>query len=302
MKDLSKLPKDIPHPANPPTKSPLFAPVIAQSWAKAAEATWAHAPAAETPFRASWATMCGRKISYLVEGVLPSNPMTLADHWRTGLGHQVHDWFAQYIEEAFGADWTVESETVIASDDMLCSGHLDIFLVRKDPVEGKPNRVLLELKSINGFGFKMISGARGPAQGPRLSAFVQGCLYAKMHNADMLAIVYLATELLSPREATKVGADDLGRFCAEWHYAPATFEPVADEEFERMRGIQAAMLTGQTVPRNIVDSDVPPGAVVSNPTTGLWVVRDEAGLVTDSGSTWQCDYCSMRDKCLEDGE
>jgi hypothetical protein len=40
---------------------------------------------------------------------------------------------------------------------------------------------------------------------------------------------------------------------------------------------------------------------VVDPSRGTWQILDDAGNVTDAGSTWMCNYCANQDRCIEDG-
>ena len=55
---------------------------------------------------------------------------------------------------------------------------------------------------------------------------------------------------------------------------------------------------GNKVPRQI--PDLPPGARIVDPHTGMWTVED-GGVVVDTNKTWHCGYCRDRVRCIADG-
>lgn len=163
----------------------------------------------------------------------------------------------------------------------------------------------IELKSINGFGMKMAIGARGPAEGPRTSAIIQGALNGLALDADEVVLVYLSTENLSPRElanlekyGTVKEAQPWQKFAAEWTYTREQFEPIAKAEVARFKKILAVVDEGGLPPRAI-PVDLPRGARITDPMNGGWQVVED-GMIIDSGSTWQCHYCPYQTHCAAD--
>lgn len=294
-KDLSKLPTAQPT-AEPPIKKPVYAPLLAQAWADEHVDTPEHPAnlpmaAAGARIRHSWAGACARLLGYRLEGQEPTNPLTLADYWRFGLGHVVHDAWQAALQKALP---DAQVEVKVTMEDGMLAGHADAEL----------ERITFELKTINGFGFKKAVGARGPADGPRHSAKLQGALNAKAADADELVIIYTSLECLSVNEAKKIGADDVGRFCAEWHYPRSAWEPWADAEIERLLQVVGTVDAGLMPERAIPDPEIPDGAVIVDPSKGFWQVRDKVGFatfeVTDAGTTWHCNYCDQQKRCVAD--
>jgi hypothetical protein len=304
-KDLSSLSSVPSGGGELPVKHPTIGPLLAQAWADAFVDTDEHPLALpmsheNARIRFSWAGMCGRRIGYSVMGEPETNPSGPADHWRFGLGHLVHDQMQQVVQAAFpGAEVEVHTQL----EDGLLAGHADVEITDGGTVsEGVSwtKKISVEIKTINGFGFKKAVGARGAAEGPRIGAKIQGALNAVAGNCDELVILYLSMENLSPREAKNIGADEIGRFCAEWHYTRDEFEPWAEAERERFLGILATVDAGST-PDRYIPHEMPPGAVIDDPFKGQWVLR-EGGALVDAGSTWMCGYCPFADRCIDDEE
>jgi len=261
---------------------------IAEAWAEGNEAP---SQPDETKWRGSWAGMCARKIAYMVADVPETNPSSTADIWRMGLGSVVHELLQPAIEQWIGSDTTLNAEeevNVVLGEHG--HGHVDLVLETDD---GKT--VVVELKTINGFGYKM---AIEKGEGPRHSAVLQGSMYARALNADYLVLAYLSLENIAPGRAEKFGLDDIGRFAAEWHLTPDEFFPLAEQEMERIEGIALATEAEgpQSIPRRFShsDPDVPFPAEIDDPSKGLWVEG------TSYGKVWQCNYCNHQDQCVQD--
>ena len=221
-----------------------------------------------------------------------------------GLGSIVHTHLSPAIER-----WVANDMDVIVHEEMEPPlgahgfGHIDMVIEvaqqgATDPEENK--KIVVELKPINGTGFKKsIQG-----EGPRHGAVLQGSLYANALNADLLVVCYLAVELLSPGWAEAKGFDNYGRFGAEWHYTPDQFVPLAKQEIERLEWIAktAHGVPGiEGVPRSFSESDpdIPDGAVIIDPKTGIWTQYEDETIIS-KGKAWQCNYCRYQDRCVSD--
>lgn len=163
------------------------------------------------------------------------------------------------------------------------------------------HRIALELKTTNGFAFKMqTTSGRTPPEGPRLSAVLQGAMAALAFDADELVVAVLSLELLSPREAAKQGVDETGRCGAEWTYPREQYEPMARAELARLGAILERVHADLPVSR-VIPGLTPLGAEVVDPSSGRWELRDPDGrFILDSGTAWACAYCSHQDRCAID--
>lgn len=309
MKDHSNLPEAGAPEAFKPDLLARFAPALAQSWAKTVDMGEKGFANEQARIRHSWAGECARQLGYQVmqrEGldVTKTEPMTVADYWRLGLGTLVHERWQEQMKVAFP---NAEVEVQVGIEEIPSSGHID--LVDRGPHgsdwvgngEPSPFVVSMELKTINGFGFKQAVGAQGVAQGPRTSALYQASLNAKAIDADECVLVYLTMENLSPAMLKKLAgaeAEEWRRFAAEWTLTRAQYEPLADKEIKRMKATLRVLDEGNLPPRSI--PELPRHARVTDPAKGTWQVVME-GAVVDTGRTWQCDYCSYRTRCISDG-
>lgn len=245
-------------------------------------------------YRASWAHSCLRELQYRITKTEETDPASVADAWRFDVGHAVHDMVQDGVEAAFP---TARREVKVDLRELGIPGaaHLDLLVEDDDGI-----KTAVEIKSINGFGFKKAAtNFDGPPEGPRKSAVTQGALSALALDCDRLKIMYFSLELLSPSVAAKAGLNgEVGRFVAEWTYERAEFEPIALAEVERVKGVLHHIALRQLAPR--WEPEMPLDARITDVTKGSWYEVDEQGLVVGSGRTWKCDYCSYRTRCGEE--
>lgn len=305
--DHSALPQ-----GNPPTSTPQYGALLAEAWRDAwvDESDLAFAVDGAR-LRASWAGGCAREIGYRVAGVPASNPPGLSAYWRMGLGTMVHERLQPLLEKAYpGAsiehvvDWQERIGLPGAS-------HVDAYLVTyenapieetigDEPPTQQPHRIVIEIKTTNGFSYKLMVGARGKAQGPKFGALLQAAISAKALDADEVVIIYLSLECLSQREADKLGTDEIGKFVAEWRYPLAQLNELVDRETTRLGKILELVDDGKLPPR-FMPGDMPPGARVVDPESGYWEL-ERGGSVLEAGTLWKCSaYCDQRDRCIKDG-
>lgn len=277
---------------SPPDPQPYFAPKLAEAWAAELGDQSRTMALPEARIRHSWAGMCARKIGYMMTSTPETNPADIAAYWVMGLGTIVHERWQDVMQKTFP---TAEVEKACWIEESKSAGHIDLFVPREELMPS----TALELKTIGGYGAKLAVGARGPAEGPRASAFLQGALNGLASSAERIVIVLLFTENMSPREASKLGAEPWRKFSAEWSYTDQQFLPVALREVSRFAKIIEIVDRGDLPPR-AVPVEMPLGARIMDPTTGAWTLV-ESEMVVQAGSYWGCGYCSYRDQCVADG-
>lgn len=298
-KDLSDLQVPSRAEGKPPVGQPLVVPVLAQRWfdkyqvdndlelGKAIPERW---------FRASWAAKrCDRSLHYALTGTIATEPATLADYWRFGLGTMVHEYLQDTFVDLFPG---TQVEVPVDLQPIGLNGSATVDMV----FESDAGRTVVEIKTINGFGFKKAATAfKGPAEGPRWSAVVQGSLAAAALDANLI-VAYLSLENLSPSIALSYGdGTTVGQFAAEWHYDAETCVRIAADEVARVNRVMDMTNLEVLPPRALHDPELPAGAVVSDPVKGGWTVR-EGDVIVGAGRTWMCDYCDHRSQCVADGE
>lgn len=293
----------------PDTQS-KYASLLAQAWMSHVDIEEKPHAVEGSTFRHSWAGSCSRQIGYKIFSTPVSNELSVADHWRFGLGTIVHERWQEILKEVWPG---CEVELKVTIPEIDSSGHIDAVI--RDAEESNPPFVTcLELKTIGGFGFKKSIGARGKAEGPRSSSIIQCALNAYAVDADEMVIVYLAVENLSPRELAKIGVEEWRRFAAEWTWSRDEFLPIALAEIDRWRQIKSLVDAGALPSRSIPDPELPPGSLVVDPLRGGWQLTEVMSSIDapgqkgtfskliDAGTTWHCLYCPFQQRCAADLE
>lgn len=247
-----------------------------------------------TRVRASWAGDCARAIAYHVAGVEESNPITVADAWRFNVGQMVHDQVQAKIEAAFPGS---VSEVKVSIGEH-GSGHMDMWVVRADG-----RTVSVEIKTVNGTGFRRMVDARNP-EGPRVKYVMQGALNAANHDPlpDELLIVVFSLECMSEKQASMNNVtSEYQKFSAQWTFTKEEYLDIAHYEQQRLERIVTLVDSHGpgAVPRMMPDPSLPQHLVV-NPKRGVINLHDKDGFVVGTGHVWQCNYCSFQDHCDND--
>jgi hypothetical protein len=291
-KDLSDLPAAEKDPGWRPDENPRLAGTLADAWWEQAQNHHRN-QAFETPFRASSVGYCGRSLYYQARGVTESNPASRADVWRMDIGTLVHEALGPATVEAF-PDAVLEVPYLHPSG--LVSGHADVVL---------PDAVV-EVKTINGFGFKFQATTfRGAPSGPRRAHILQAALAADALGKQDVIIVYLSLELVSEdliSTLTNPAYGDLGRFAAQWTISEDVWRPMVEAELARLNTLDIYVRDKARPPREVPLDDGSVWTVVEpKPGSKTQVVLKEKGEVVGTDTTWQCGYCRYRDRCIEEG-
>lgn len=259
------------------------------------------APAIDLPdpsYRGSDAgTRCDRALYYKLAKEPVTEAFTLADHYTFMLGQTIHD-MMQAIGLGLWPDAEKERVVDLRTIGLHGSMRMDLWL----PAHPTKGRVSVEAKSRNGFGFKdAATYFNGPPQGPSIEHVVQACLGAEAEQADHAAVIYFSLEKLSPSLAKKAVHGEVGRVAAEWWLTPEQYGPIARAEVARANGVLDDVSAGNLSPRTLHRPlHRSPTATITNPSRGAWIVEANNQLV-DQGTTWHCDYCPYRSKCIDDG-
>lgn len=322
-RDLSDLPAASTDAAGrTPDSDPWVGRQLGEAFlAKRHEASKAHAVPG-TRFRFSMAGSCTRAIAYYVAGTAESNPATAADAWRMQLGTEIHELLQAAVLDAFPE---AEIEVVCQLPEIDGSGHIDIVI--RQPLDDfevadqldDPDRqggvvqtekvIAIEVKTINGFGFKsQATFFKGPPKGPKPGHLGQAALGAAAIGADELIVVYLAMENVGPTLVRYTDDKIFGRFTAQWTYDRAEFMAIADREKRRVRYVLDKVPAPDGAPSTeaaakvpaYVDNDFGVAVQIMPPGTGQTVTSHDGKLMPE-GSTWHCDYCRWKDQCKADG-
>lgn len=286
-------------PTEVPDVNPRIGPKLMREWyeKRVHDDNLPTAIPAAGPFRASWAGNCSRQIAYILTGATETEPKSVADYWRLDLGTAIHERVQASIPVAYPTA-EIERKVDLNTIGIRGSAHLDMLLPYKD----NSGKAAVEIKSINGYGFKMSATSfRGQPEGPRTSAKIQGSLAAAALLAGGepvtdLIVMYLSLESVGADLAQAIGrGDELARFSAEWSYKPDEFVPLAEEEAKRFAEIDDAIFSqGDEPDPTVVGRHIPYVGEIVNPATGTYRLNGKAG------KTWQCAYCAYRSRCETD--
>ena len=227
--------------------------------------------------------------------------------WATGIGTILHELTQAEISKRYpSARHEVTSQTGDVSGS--CDSLIDVNDVGTNY---GGTHVLWEFKTMGGYGFdtqvgwnRMRSifkpqGAQGPKKGHIAQAGMNALGIEREANAgapwlehDSMKPVRIETiimgavtfEALSKQKARNMGVLGLNRFVAEFEIPREEWEPLARYELSIMEDI------GEKLNHGILPDRVG---------------RDDSGGFTDLrplGSDWQCEYCSYRSTCLDDGD
>jgi len=288
----------------PPARNNFVAEALAEAWYEQYLAegndVLEHSIPEAGPYRASMAgSRCDRALYYRLNKTEPSNPPSIADAWRMGLGSMIHASLQEILAGLF-PDAVAEAVTDLRKIGIPGSGHADLAFTYK------AKRTLVEVKTVGGFQFKLkATRFKGPPQGPRYGDVLQAALQAEAHDCEQIVIVYLAMENVSA-DMADYSDSEAGRFAAEWHYTLEQLQPMVLAEKERIARLIENLESETLPPRELHDpTEYPEGAVVVDPygqaTRGTYHVKDGEQL-SDTGTTWMCGYCWHRDLCTKDGE
>jgi hypothetical protein len=239
---------------------------------------------------------CDRQLFYAMKGEPVTEDFTLADNYTFMLGETIHE-MMQTHALAIWPDAEVEKPVDFRPD---FNGAMSVDLYLPTALAGKP--VAIEAKSMNGFGFKsQATRFNGPPEGPRPEHVVQMAMGVIGTKADAGAVVYWSLEKLSPSLASKAFHGETGRVAAEWWFTKDECLDVALTEISRIDNVLGDIANDSPPPRYLHRTGHrAPTALITDPTKGTWQVTMGDQLI-DHGTTWHCDYCPFKTKCLADG-
>lgn len=310
IKSIESLPRHSQVDGSPPSSQAFFAEALAQSWhdsehARAARSDLDHAVPEAGPWRGSYGNLrCDRALYYGMKGVPETEPPGLADVWRFGLGHKVHEMLQDVLTEMYPEAET-EVDVDLRSAGVPGSAHADVVINHEH--DSKKMKLVVEVKTKNGYAFKTRATRwHGPPQGPEIGELIQAGFTAEAVEADGIIILYLALENVGAQWAVNWTDTDASRFAAEWHYSVAEIKDLLDAERARIKRMMSVVENDQAkVPPRILtaDGEAPTGAEIQDPANGMWVKLESptSRTIEDTGSTWRCAYCRWQGQCMSDG-
>lgn len=215
---------------------------------------------------ASSAGQCARAIAFRIMETEATNPPMGDSLFNFYIGDSVHD----VVQRAIVAHWSNATTEVIGTIEDFLSGHCDVLYTAEDG-----EKVVCEIKSVSDFAFELATGAelksngrwrkkdRKP-EGPKTEHLLQDLIYARMHKAKYIAVVY------TRKTATK----DEPIF-HEWRFVASDFGNETDREIERLREIVALVRDNKLPARKF-----------------------EGNTIFEPLKTrWPCSYCSYLTIC-----
>ena len=252
--------------------------------------------------RHSWAGACARRLGYHLQDIEESDPPDPESIWSFQMGHRAH----QLVQNALAWKYAGRAQIEVEVDLGERSCHIDAVLRfdRPEPfqVDGVTHlckTVACEFKSTGGYGWSM----QVKSEGPKLAAYLQGCLNAQAVDADLLIVGYATLDRQAKTANTVYGKGrlPLDAVWAEWCFPKDAYLPDAEAEIARMSRAMEWVDAGRMPPRQI--PDLPHAAVIVDPSSGRWEQKSPDGRsLIGSGSFWGCNYCPFQGKCVEDAE
>jgi hypothetical protein len=274
--------------------NPLLTSLLIREWHEKAQVN--KPTAMDTTLRYSGAHGCERQMSYYAFGFNPTEPVDAAGAWVMGVGTVIHE----LVQEAIGRKYPNAEFEVASKAGEYVSGSCDAFIPAEDfGYEWTGGNVLFELKTMGTYSFDSqvgIDRMRGKwkdkgAEGPKRGAITQagmnalGIEEARGIRIDTLILGSITFEAISKQKAkTLLLNNDILRVSAEFHIPREEWEPLALAELARLHGIGDAIKNGYLAPRLAIGDD------------GRQIGLDPFGR------NWQCDYCSFRSACVNDGD
>lgn len=309
-KSLEDLPAAAPSAGDPPRK-PRVVTAVAEAWheewQQREEFGWGHVLPEAGPWRGSYsAKRCDRQLEYAFRGM--EETPDIAGIYRMALGTMVHDVFQQVMTRLFP---DAVAEMPLDLREIGLPGSMRVDLVKPVDIEDPDTHVEtsmqipIELKTINGFGFKkMATNFKGVPTGPRSGHRLQLSCAIVALGAPYGILGYLSLETISPDLVEDLYRDPtpVQQFAAEWVVHRDLAEQLVTIEARRVARLLKFIEDhpDERTPREIVDEEYPAGAIVTRPENGQWVTMVD-GKPTQTGKTWLCQYCDMRPQCIADG-
>jgi hypothetical protein len=242
-------------------------------------------------YRASFSTECERELYYHKIEAEETDPPTAETYWNWMMGTFTHDTF-QAVMKARWPETEIEAAVDLRPLGVPGSASADAVMY----VDGEI-RANVEIKSTGGYSFKNMTGSQGNKPGPRGSAVVQGALANRALGAPKLIVPYIAFE---PDRRVK-DKTPTSMIAAQWEYTAEECDMIIDEPIGVITKIDWFHSEGALPTRELHIDGIVRGAVVQDPSRGMWVKVDGNGNAAGTGTTWKCDYCNFRKRCQADG-
>lgn len=281
-----------------PVMKPLFTDALAQELVDAAKTADRKAKAFDTRIRFSDSGRCARQLAYEDLGVTPEVWDAASLHVAF-IGTTYHELLQAAIQRRFpGCKIEVKGIVPEANNSGHCDATAIEEIIQVIVRNWKGGDVLFELKTKGTYQFDKSVGImrksfkRSDPKGPALEVIMQAGMNARANNCETVVVGYVCFENFSVGLAEKVGLRQMDRFLAEWHIPRSVWEPVTEREIERLQEVMQSVDLGYLPEREVYDEN----PWYQDHIAELKIIAPEA-----SKPAWNCDYCSFRARCEEDG-
>lgn len=276
-----------------PVNQPIFTDALAQELVDKAKTADRKAKAFDTRLRFSDSGRCSRQLAYDDLGVIPEVWDAASLHV-AHIGSVYHELLQGAIQRRFPhCQIEVKGRVPECDNSGHCDALADETVLMVVVTDWKGGKTLYELKTKGSYQFDKAVGVmrksfkRGDPKGPGLEVILQAGMNAKAHNCETVVIGYVCFENFSVGLAEKVGLRQMDRFLAEWHLPKEIWQPLVDREIARLNEVLESVDLGYLPEREVYDEK----------TWGeLTTIAPE-----DSRPAWNCQYCSYRVQCEDDG-
>jgi hypothetical protein len=264
---------------------PVFAHLLAEKWNKEDQEAGSKPTALNTLLRYSSAHGCARQWAYAALAQ-PTEAWDVASTWVTRLGTLIHEVAQEAIVERY-PDFKAEVPSKV---NEYISGSAD-GLARIDDY-----RAIVEIKTVGNYVWQQQTGfgqfKKTDPKGPKPAAIVQAGMnaigientYTPLEYVDYLCLITMAKEAVSIGKAAKMGIENpYDRFVAEWWFPRMEWEDPTLEEIDRMTLAGEQIEAGELPAPEVVNDDY------------------QRVSIRAASDCWQCDYCSFRTLCEQDG-
>ena len=228
-----------------------------------------------TPLRSSMAMKCERAVALDVAGVPGTAELGTTTLIAFRVGTSMHEFCQEAMAHAF-PDLEAEALVDLRPMGFEVSGAAD-WLFTHGEINGRPRRLVGELKTMGAFAFKLSRNE----DAPKIEHIAQAAMYAIGLEADGVQMCYISKESGSWKDNIKPGQ------ILEWIYEMddivhgQSVYDIGMTELMRLQGIWELIQDGTVPPRHIPGH----GFVDSVPRVG------------SSDKPWNCRYCDHNEVC-----
>lgn len=247
-----------------------------------------------TPFRASDAGGCVRKMTLSAFDAMESDEFSSQTYMAFEIGNAIH----KSIQDALDCDgngWYFEAEVPIDLSEVTkkvghgiesfgLSGHCDGIITQN----GSEIKTVVEIKTVSGYAAKLAWPYPGRDEGPKREHVAQASLYALGIEAESILLVYVAKES-DYRAGVKAGDImqwEFGLHETTDYWNGQTPYDIAMNQLRHFQYANRFYAKGQVAP-----------AFVPRDNGELMLVHDRPEYQQKGAVPWNCAYCNYNTMC-----